>query len=293
MTDEDKMILKSSIRKYQKISFDTSNKQFFIELLTHRAGPWKFVYLNSLRTEDESTLHEVFRIISPSVEELKIIKMSVKNLQVSRYWTRSKKNLQDGETNWTFPNLKSLDGCKSSDPYNYFKHVEGCSTLTKFTLFTFDQGPNLGREVLPLLKNNSKLEELDWMANNWTVIEHSSEYSFKLRKLKLRCDGRPADLFPQLYHFLESHEETLESLSIGFGWGLMRNQALLELILTKMPRLTSLEVSLDCINEAILNWKGAFPVNETITTLKLNGRREEDEQLFSYQTLVRSLPNVV
>lgn len=288
MTDEDKMILRSSKRRYQNISFDTDNKDFFIEFLADRAGSWKFVYMNSLHTDDESTLHHVFDIISPSVEKLEIIKMNAKNLQVVHYWTRSKKIVRGGGTKWTFPMLKSLKCCKSSDPYNYFKHFESCSTLTEFELFTFDQGPNLNREVLPLLRNNPRLQELDVMANNWTLIEHSQDYQFKLRKLSLNCDGGSADLLPHLYHFLETQAETLESLKIEFA-DVTLDQAFFELILIMMPRLTSLAVSLWRINEVILNWQGAFPVNETITTLDLNSRKE-DEQLLSYQTLVRAMP---
>lgn len=282
LTAEAKDMLKNSKRKYQNFLFDqgfsSEHSDFYFKLLGDRAGSLKAVTLISVYAYSDE-LDTLFGIIEPTVEELRMVKVNLST------YSRDRSESLDVESKWTFPHLKSLNCLRQEDCYDFYQHFYKCTNLSKVTWSTYTGiEPNMNLEIRPVLCNNVGLEELD--LHDWSLLEHSSEFKFKLRKLVFTVNSQDTSvaLAPLFYAFLGAQAQSLESLNTN----VKLDQAFLQLILNDMPRLSSLTVKFDQLNEAISGWQQAFPVNNTIGTLNFNGD-VADEHLTSYRTFMRAL----
>lgn len=86
-----------------------------------------------------------------------------------------------------------------------------------------------------------------------------------------------------VHRFLQTHALTLKTLKLNEKY----NQECLQLILG-MPKLSSLSIDFNGIHEAISTWRGQFPVNKTITALKVTQGISDGIQN-SFEILIRAL----
>lgn len=273
LTNSDVKMLKNSKRRYQNIVFDTisfKESGHFLQILEDRAGSWKSLILIDCEMYDRGAWSELLKIVEPSVEELSIALERCPEDPVN--------------SRWSFPSLKILEGYDKG--YNLFKYFVRCTSLVEFNWPSRAVTPVMKQDMLQLFRGNPNLKDLSSFTDLSLFEQHSPEFEFKLKKLKLGDVrfGMTATL--NLYPFLESQSQSLESLEIQAKL----NQASLKLILS-MPMLASLTIGLHQIEEAILSCRQAFPVNTTIITLDLTSE-VVTRQKIPFETLIRALKSL-
>lgn len=215
---------------------------------------------------NQALWYEILDTIEPSIEELSI-----------RITGRRRASV---DPDWTFPKLVFLEAL--SLEFSVFKYFARCTTLV--TLKWPKNGYAYKREpdLFELLNKNANLTEISGSMDEF--VKHS--FGFKLQKLMIRL-AKQTRKTARLYKFLKCHAETLESLNIDAILG----KACLELVISDMPRLSSLAVGFFRIS----NWQHAFPVNTTITSLELmhNISDQVSRPLqMSFDTLIRGLSSL-
>lgn len=224
-------ILRNSTRHYLNVEF-------------RNVGPFSVAIPS---WPDQQKCNEILEMIDPFVEEL---------------WFSLEGWTDSANFRWTFPRLKSLNfnGRKS----NLLKTFGQCRNLEKFKWSTAELERD-NHEIATFLMYNKNLKELGG------PIYSLAEYPFELKLQKLaiehlRSSPETARSMEKLCMFLESQAQSLESIEIRAKI----DQACLELILTRMPRLSSLTVVFSQIREAVSGLKLAFPINTSVTSLYLS-----------------------
>lgn len=278
LIEEAVRILKNSPRNYQKIEFKRTSTRasgLLLEILADRAGSWKSVSLKQCGGFEQDKTCQIFlQIIEPSVEELFISQMQ------RTIRGRSTVNV---DSQFTFPHLKVL---RWTLDFKYFTH---CKNLVEISGSSFRGRSEENQDQLRVLLNNHNLKDLSVLTDG-TLFEHSFEFELQ----KLRIYDHLGHLYSvrvleNFHSFLETQSQTLEALKINTKL----NQACMELILGRMPRLTSLEVGNGDRrhNWPILTWGQALPLNTTVTHLSLQGRLGDCERA-PFEILIRALPSL-
>lgn len=121
---------------------------------------------------------------------------------------------------------------------------------------------------------------------DFELFKHPSKFKFKLQKLSLDDLAPSAVGRLNLFFFLKTQAQTLESLEISW----QPSPGYLQLILN-MPRLSWLKTQIFEVDEAISSGRVTLPVNTTITSLELNQTNCHPEPI-PYQILLRALRNL-
>lgn len=267
-------MLKNSKRRFQNIEIShvsLSDPGFLLSIFADGAGSWKSVESKFCKSFDGDAWYRILQIIEPTVEELSVVQ------------TQQRVSPIDADPMWTFPCLKSLE--VNVHEFNLFKYFVNCTSLVKLCWQSDDVGPAVKQSMLILLRNSRGLKELNAESDGRLLAQ---PFEFKLQKLRISV--KLFELNPEnIAHFLQSQAETLESLTILAKL----DQACLKLILSQMPRLSSLTIDLRRIEKATSNDDQELPKNMAVTTLELKETHQTEAQSqIPFQKLIAALPNL-
>lgn len=271
-TGEAMDMMRNSKRTYQHIKLQLATDEqmtFFADFIANRAGSLKSIHFTLKEMGDQEMWHQILQAIEPTIEKFSIFLISP-----------PASNSLKVNLDWTFPNLKYLH-CSSSRLLKFFLR---CTSLITFKWETpkYKFERDATENILTLLRNNHKVREMQALTDG-KLIEHAPEFKFRLKSLIFSI-SRGVETTAHLFSFLELHAPTLETLTVRE----IPNNECLELILTGMPRLTSLKTS---VTQAISKRQHVFPVNTTITDLEIRSCSIIFEYS-TFDTFIRALPGL-